>query len=113
MEPSCRLIHLIFLLSFNIHADNFLLCFIFIYTLLYVLLVRFFLLHIVVSLFVIQKYNVGQINAKEFSDAIWKNFVQGKLTFLHWTKAGEEMAPIITPRGGTLLVRKMAFPVPK
>lgn len=53
-----------------------------------------------------------QINAKEFSDAIWKNFFQGKLTFLHWTKAGEEMAPIITSQGGTLLVRKMAFPVP-
>ncbi|XP_020277146.1 uncharacterized protein LOC109851425 [Asparagus officinalis] len=58
-----------------------------------------------------KKYNVGQINAKEFSDAIWKNFFQGKLTFLHWAK-GEEMAPIVTGQGTTLLVRKMAFPVP-
>ena len=59
-----------------------------------------------------QKYNVGQINAKEFSDAIWKNFFQGKLTFLHWSKGGEEMAPLITGQGASLLVRKMAVPVP-
>jgi hypothetical protein len=55
-----------------------------------------------------QKYNVGQINSTELTDAIWKNFFQGKLTFAHWTKGGEAMAPIVSPTGGTLLVRKLA-----
>ncbi|KAH7691516.1 Peptidase S26A signal peptidase I protein [Dioscorea alata] len=58
-----------------------------------------------------KKYNIGQINGRELSDAIWKNFFQGKLTFLHWNK-GEEMAPTITGEGGTLLVRKLPFPAP-
>jgi hypothetical protein len=57
-----------------------------------------------------QRYNVGQINAKELSDAIWKNFIQGRLTFAHWTK-GEDMAPTISD-GGTLLIRKLPFPTP-
>jgi len=55
-----------------------------------------------------QKYNVGQINSTELTDAIWKNFFQGKLTFTHWTKGGEAMAPIVSPTGGALLVRKLA-----
>jgi hypothetical protein len=55
-----------------------------------------------------KKYNVGQINSTELTDAIWKNFFQGKLTFMHWTKGGESMAPIVSPTGGTLLVRKLA-----
>ncbi|KQJ81510.1 hypothetical protein BRADI_5g01189v3 [Brachypodium distachyon] len=33
-----------------------------------------------------KKYNVGQINSTELTDAIWKSFFQGKLTFAHWTK---------------------------
>ncbi|KAJ4776327.1 Peptidase S24/S26A/S26B/S26C family protein [Rhynchospora pubera] len=57
-----------------------------------------------------KKYNVGQINVTELSDAIWKNFFQGRLTFMHWTK-GEEMIPIISS-GGTLLVRKIPSPTP-
>ncbi|KAJ6842495.1 uncharacterized protein M6B38_286655 [Iris pallida] len=59
----------------------------------------------------IKKYNVGQINAKEFSDALWKNFFQGKITFLHWNK-GEEMEPTIAGKGGTVLVRKVPYPAP-
>jgi len=55
-----------------------------------------------------KKYNVGQINSTELTDAIWKNFFQGKLTFTHWTKGGEAMAPIVSPTGGALLVRKLA-----
>ncbi|CAL5018717.1 unnamed protein product [Urochloa decumbens] len=55
-----------------------------------------------------KKYNVGQINSTELTDAIWKNFFQGKLTYTHWTKGGEAMAPIISPTGGALLVRKLA-----
>ncbi|XP_020249650.1 uncharacterized protein LOC109827099 isoform X2 [Asparagus officinalis] len=55
-----------------------------------------------------RKYKVGQINADEWIDATLKNFFQVKLTFLHWIKGGEEMAPIITSEGGSLLVRKMA-----
>lgn len=58
-----------------------------------------------------QKYNVGQINGRELNDAIWKNFFQGKLTFLHWNK-GEEMAPTVAGDGGTLLVRNLPFPAP-
>ncbi|KAJ0963736.1 hypothetical protein J5N97_028858 [Dioscorea zingiberensis] len=57
------------------------------------------------------KFNIGQINRRELSDAIWKNFFQGKLTFLHWNK-GEEMAPTIAAEGGNLLVRKLPFPAP-
>jgi hypothetical protein len=55
-----------------------------------------------------QKYNVGQINSTELTDAIWKNYIHGKLTYTHWTKGGEAMAPIVSPTGGTLLVRKLA-----
>ncbi|GJN27802.1 hypothetical protein PR202_gb15853 [Eleusine coracana subsp. coracana] len=55
-----------------------------------------------------KKYNVGQINSTELTDAIWKNFFQSKLTFPHWTKGCEAMAPIVTAAGGTLLVRKLA-----
>jgi len=55
-----------------------------------------------------QKYNVGQINSTELTDAIWKNFFQGKLTYTHWNKGGEAMAPIVSSTGGTLLVRKLA-----
>ncbi|KAL3849967.1 hypothetical protein ACJIZ3_011849 [Penstemon smallii] len=39
-------------------------------------------------------------------DNVWRNFLQGKLTFLHCDK-GEEMAPTIGTQGGTLLVRKI------
>jgi hypothetical protein len=55
-----------------------------------------------------QKYNVGQINSTELTDAIWRNFFQGKLTFTHWNKGCEAMAPIVTAAGGTFLVRKLA-----
>lgn len=41
-------------------------------------------------------------------DILWKNFLQGKLTYLDWSK-GEEMAPLIGPQGGTILVRKIAL----
>lgn len=51
-------------------------------------------------------YKTGQITDRQVGDTIWKNFFQGKLTFLHWTK-GEEMSPTIDGKGGTLLVRKI------
>ncbi|KQJ81701.1 uncharacterized protein LOC100823230 [Brachypodium distachyon] len=60
-----------------------------------------------------KKYNVGQINSTELTDAIWKSFFQGKLTFAHWTKGGEAMAPIVAATGGTVLVRKLAALTPK
>lgn len=55
-----------------------------------------------------QSYRQGQLPEREFFDVVWKNIFHGKLTFLHWNK-GEEMAPIIGARGGTLLVRKLPF----
>lgn len=57
-----------------------------------------------------QNYHLGEINAKQFNDSVWKGFFQGKLTFLHWNK-GQEMEPTI-PDGGNFLVRKMIYPVP-
>ncbi|KAJ7972645.1 Peptidase S24/S26A/S26B/S26C family protein [Quillaja saponaria] len=53
-----------------------------------------------------KNYKGGQISDREVSNAVLKNFVLGKLTFLHWNK-GEEMAPTIAEKGGTLLVRKL------
>ncbi|KAJ7977237.1 Peptidase S24/S26A/S26B/S26C family protein [Quillaja saponaria] len=61
---------------------------------------------------VIQNYKGGQISDREVGDAVWKNFFQGKLTFLHWNK-GEEMAPTIAEKGGTVLVRKLPAADPK
>jgi hypothetical protein len=55
---------------------------------------------------VIQSYKRGQIADTEMGDAVWKNLLQGKLTYVHWYK-GEQMAPTIGPQGGTLLVRKL------
>ncbi|GAB4841726.1 hypothetical protein Ancab_022448 [Ancistrocladus abbreviatus] len=53
-----------------------------------------------------KNYKIGQITDTEVGDAVWKNFFQGKLTYLHWNK-GEEMAPTIGKDGRTLLVRKI------
>lgn len=53
-----------------------------------------------------QNYTGGQITNKEVGDAIWRNLLQGKLTYLHRIK-GEEMAPTVGETGGTLLVRKL------
>ncbi|KAL9239740.1 hypothetical protein vseg_014034 [Gypsophila vaccaria] len=57
-------------------------------------------------------YKGGHITEREVGDTVWKNLLQGKLTFLHWNK-GEEMAPTIGPQGGTLLVRKIPIPDPR
>ncbi|KAL8146974.1 mitochondrial ATP-independent inner membrane protease subunit 2-like [Apium graveolens] len=54
-------------------------------------------------------YKGGHITDTEVGDAVWKNFFQGKLTYLHWNK-GQEMAPTIAEEGGTLLVRKLPVP---
>ncbi|KAK1355774.1 SAP-like protein BP-73-like [Heracleum sosnowskyi] len=56
-------------------------------------------------------YQGGHITNSEVGDAVWKNFFQGKLTYLHWNK-GLEMAPTIAEEGGTLLVRKLPAPNP-
>ncbi|XP_038897309.1 mitochondrial inner membrane protease subunit 2-like [Benincasa hispida] len=53
-----------------------------------------------------KNYKGGQITDKEVGDAVWKNLLQGKLTYLHWVK-GVEMAPTVGEAGGTLLVRKL------
>lgn len=53
-----------------------------------------------------QSYKGGQITDKEVGDAVWKNLLQGKLTYLHWIK-GQEMVPTVGEAGGTLLVRKL------
>lgn len=63
------------------------------------------------KILLMQSYSVGQINRKQFSNSIWKNFLHGKLTFCHWNK-GEEMTPTLEGNGGTLLVRKIPFPHP-
>lgn len=53
-----------------------------------------------------QNYQRGQITNREVGDAVWKNLLQGRLTYLHWNK-GEEMTPTTGEQGGTLLVRKI------
>ncbi|KAH6755423.1 Peptidase S24/S26A/S26B/S26C family protein [Perilla frutescens var. hirtella] len=58
-----------------------------------------------------KSYLRGQIADKEILDTIWKNFLHGRLTFLHWNK-GEEMDPTVGTQGGTLLVRKIPAPNP-
>ncbi|KAL4190317.1 hypothetical protein AMTRI_Chr07g24110 [Amborella trichopoda] len=59
-----------------------------------------------------KKYKVGQIRNDQVSDSMIKNLLQVKLTtYLHW-KHGEEMAPTITGKEGTLLVRKLPYPEP-
>ncbi|XP_047324445.1 uncharacterized protein LOC124927973 [Impatiens glandulifera] len=57
-------------------------------------------------------YRQGQIAKTEYGDSIWKNLLQGRLTYLHWNKGGEEMTPTITEQGATLLVRKIPIPNP-
>lgn len=53
-----------------------------------------------------QNYKGGRITDREVGHAVWKNLLQGKLTYLHWIK-GQEMAPTVGEAGGTLLVRKL------
>ncbi|KAJ8558154.1 hypothetical protein K7X08_004920 [Anisodus acutangulus] len=55
-----------------------------------------------------KNYKGGQITDRELRDSVWKNFFQGKLTFLHYNK-GEEMASTLGVQGGTLLVRKIPW----
>lgn len=58
-----------------------------------------------------QNYKGGHLKDNELSDFIWKHFLHGKMTFLHWNK-GEEMAPTIAGNGATLLVRRIPIPDP-
>ncbi|CAI8602828.1 unnamed protein product [Vicia faba] len=51
----------------------------------------------------------GLVKDNELFDFLWKHFFHGKMTFLHWNK-GEEMAPTISGKGATLLVRRLPFP---
>ncbi|CAN0829074.1 Mitochondrial inner membrane protease subunit 1 [Linum grandiflorum] len=48
----------------------------------------------------------GQIADTEVANTVWKNVLQGRLTYLLWNK-GPEMAPTVGNEGGTLLVRKL------
>ncbi|XP_019161434.1 PREDICTED: uncharacterized protein LOC109158067 [Ipomoea nil] len=59
-----------------------------------------------------KNYTAGNITEREAGDAIFKHFFQGKLTFVHFNKGGEEMAPTVGAQGGTLLVRKIPMPNP-
>ncbi|KAK4281292.1 hypothetical protein QN277_012808 [Acacia crassicarpa] len=54
----------------------------------------------------LKNYKGGNITDKEVNHVIWKNLLQGRLTYLHWNK-GEEMAPTLDGKGATLLVRKL------
>uniref|UniRef100_A0A2P2JTS4 Uncharacterized protein MANES_12G032900 n=1 Tax=Rhizophora mucronata TaxID=61149 RepID=A0A2P2JTS4_RHIMU len=56
-------------------------------------------------------YRRGQIDEEGAIDAFWKNFLQGKLTYLHWNK-GQDMSPTTGEQGGTLLVRKLPAAYP-
>ncbi|EPS68856.1 hypothetical protein M569_05916, partial [Genlisea aurea] len=47
----------------------------------------------------------------EVIDIIYRNILQGKLTFLHCNK-GEDKAPMTRDLFGTLLVRKLPSPDP-
>ncbi|XP_004495095.1 mitochondrial ATP-independent inner membrane protease subunit 2-like [Cicer arietinum] len=58
-----------------------------------------------------KNYKGGHLKDNELSDFIWKHFLHGKMTFLHWNK-GEEMAPTIAGNGATLLVRRIPIPDP-
>ncbi|XP_041008527.1 uncharacterized protein LOC121252783 isoform X4 [Juglans microcarpa x Juglans regia] len=51
-------------------------------------------------------YKSGQMTFGEATDAALKNLFLGKLTYFYWNR-GEEMAPTIGARRGTLLVRKL------
>lgn len=53
-----------------------------------------------------KNYKGGHISDREVGDAVWKNLLQGKLTYLHWIK-GAQMVPTVGEAGGTLLVRKL------
>jgi len=56
-----------------------------------------------------QKYNdVGRISSTQLTDVLNKNLFQGKLTYVCPTKGEEAMAPIASPTGGAVLVRKLA-----
>ncbi|XP_022640371.1 uncharacterized protein LOC106769732 isoform X1 [Vigna radiata var. radiata] len=50
----------------------------------------------------LKNYKGGLISDKEARDIIWKNFFQGRMTYLHWNK-GEEMAPAIDGKSVTLV----------
>lgn len=58
-----------------------------------------------------QNYKGGQIKDSQLGEVILKNFLRGKLTYLHWNK-GEEMVPTIDEKAVTL-VRKLPLADPK
>lgn len=60
--------------------------------------------------YTVKSQQKGHISEAQMLDSVWKNLLQGKLTYLHWYK-GEEMAPAITGEG-QLLVRKIPRPSP-
>ncbi|GFP85423.1 hypothetical protein PHJA_000686000 [Phtheirospermum japonicum] len=68
---------------------------------------RYFASKLQYSISLTQKTNGGDhIMGGNRLDTILKTIFIGKLTFLHGNK-GEEMAPTIGTRGGTLLVRRI------
>jgi hypothetical protein len=59
----------------------------------------------------LKSHREARLSKRAVGEAIWKNMIQEKLTFLHWNK-GLEMAPTIGEQGGTLLVRKIPLADP-
>lgn len=56
----------------------------------------------------IEKGYPAKFKHDESSDFFRKEFFNGRMTFLHWNK--EEMAPLISGNGVTLLVRSIPLP---
>ncbi|KAJ7298960.1 hypothetical protein O6H91_Y228100 [Diphasiastrum complanatum] len=60
----------------------------------------------------LQSYEIGQISEKQVHDRVWRNLLQGRLTFTHRFK-GEEMSPTFKTQGETLLVRSLPLASPR
>ncbi|KAK4407233.1 hypothetical protein Sango_0304300 [Sesamum angolense] len=68
---------------------------------------RYFLTKLHYSVTLTRKhYLLGEIPPNRVFYNVWKTLIKGRMTYLRWTE-GEQMAPMIGPRGGTLLVRKI------
>jgi inner membrane protease subunit 1 len=60
----------------------------------------------------LRSYETGDIKEKEIYDHLFKNLLQGRLTFKHLVK-GVEMTPTFASQGETLLIRPLPRPSPR
>ncbi|XP_024390452.1 mitochondrial ATP-independent inner membrane protease subunit 2 isoform X2 [Physcomitrium patens] len=60
----------------------------------------------------LRSYEVGDIKEREIYDHVFKNLLNGRLTFKHLVK-GTEMAPTFASQGETLLIRSLPRPSPR